>query len=200
VPSPAGYLSVFSLLAAACAGGQATRLLADPHRHRYLTLYLTRSITRTEYLGCRWCALVLALSPLPALPAVLLLAGSNRPESLGELLAQLAEVIAVVIVISAGLASLAMAFSILSRRAGWGTALLVLYLVVTAAVFSATRDSQGDSSLPTSVLGGLNPFSAAKLLTAAPAWTAGVATVITVVVVCAACLGFTAIRHRNVTR
>lgn len=131
----AGYLHSVQVLVAIFVASQAPALVSRDLRHRVVSLYFSRPITRTGYVRSKFAAMasatfLLMLAPLVALFAGALVAELSFRDEFPEFLIG----IAAAALISVLLAGISLAIASCTPRRGIGVAAIIASLLVLAVV------------------------------------------------------------------
>lgn len=164
---------------------QAPELVVNDMRHHVLPLYLSRPISRLDYVAAKLTALALALLALTLMPVLLLftgrvLAAEDALAALGDEAGALPGIIGSGVLHAAVLASLGLAICAVAGRRAWAAgAVLALFLV--GGVMSGALGEQGGTLEaiapflnPLSVLDGTRQWLFGGGVAASPVSTAGV--------------------------
>ncbi len=164
----AGYLQNVQVLVAIFVASQAPALVSRDLRHRVVSLYFSRPITRTGYVRAKYLAMTVATFLLMLLPIVTLFAGALLAElPFTDQFPELLRGIGSAALIAVLLAGISLAIASCTTRRGIGVAAIIAVLLVLAAVSGATHDiaaeAHHDALEKWSAL--LSPFSVVQAVT-----------------------------------
>ncbi len=117
----------------------APELIGRDERHKTLALYLSRALSRTEYVTAKLGALAFGIFIVVVTPQLLLLVGNavateEIVDYLGDNVGELPLILASSLLIALMVSSLTMAISCQTSRRAWATGAVIIYFSVAAAL------------------------------------------------------------------
>ncbi|QAY62775.1 ABC transporter permease [Xylanimonas allomyrinae] len=172
--SPTAYLVQVQVPIALFAALAAPYAVSRDQRFGVMSLYLSRPMLRSDYVGARYLGLAAALWAVMALPQTLLLAGALLGKlPVGHNLVQWAGGLLASLLLAAVLAALALTVAAFTPRRGIGVASIIAILLVASGVsltLTALAAGQGRDDLA-ALAGVLDPF---RLVDTIASWVLGV--------------------------
>jgi ABC-2 type transport system permease protein len=209
-----GYLQFSTVPLVFFVAAQAPELLVRDQRHRVLTLYFSRALARTDYVGAKYVALVVAIALVIGLPQVILLLGTlfatpSPVDGMAEVAPLLAPAAGRTVVVAALLAGVGLAASAFTARRAFAAATIIAIFLVPSAIISVLVEElslDGPVALialgdvvalidgTSALLFGSEPTTTTVLMSDVPVWLFAAAAV----VVALAALGILMLRYRRI--
>ncbi len=168
------YTFIFFFVPALFVASQAPAIVSRDLRHRVMSLYLSRPLSRLGYVVAKFAAMTCALLIITGLPLLVMFAGALLADlPVATNLRELAEGLVGALVLSLVLAGIGVLIASVTLRRGLGVAAIIAVLIVSAPVAQILQ-ALGDESNNESLRGysGLaNPFTVVDSL---QAWLFGV--------------------------
>ncbi len=194
-------------------GGQAPASVSRDLRFRVTTLYFSRPLRRSDYVGAKYAALTCAVVVVLLVPLLILLGGGLLSEvPAREVLQSFGQGVVGVVLLAAMVAGIGLAIASVTPRRGMGVAAVVAVLIILWALQGAVQSliqEQGRDDIawwtqlgsPLTVVDGLTgwAFDIPSASGLAPEGSAGLVWIAAVALVVGGSAGFLLARYRKVS-
>lgn len=137
----AAYFGHLQVVVSIFLAAQAPSIMSRDLRHRVVSLYFSRPISRAQYVQAKFAAMSVAVFALLAIPQVLLLAGALLAKfPVRENVPEFLRAIAACAAYSLALSGVALVVAAFTTRRGLGIAAIIVVLLLLGGVQSAIQD------------------------------------------------------------